>query len=196
MLDDAIREHLELKRQRGADAEEVSRQESEALGPVVRESAAERQRAQVSPAAPAAPPQEQAAPPATESPAEEHPPEPAQELIAAPEPAPVPEPDPIPEPELVVEPEPEPELNPHPTASQPTAQFSSEDVAEAMGRAPLKPPPARRPGRGDQPRPGRSREPQEPGEHDELEETPEFLQEAPEHDKLWFEQKPPKDFDF
>jgi hypothetical protein len=32
--------------------------------------------------------------------------------------------------------------------------------------------------------------------HDELEDTPEFLQETPEHDRLWFEQKPPKDFDF
>jgi hypothetical protein len=29
-----------------------------------------------------------------------------------------------------------------------------------------------------------------------LEETPEFLQDAPEHDRLWFEQKPPRDFDF
>ena len=34
------------------------------------------------------------------------------------------------------------------------------------------------------------------GAHDELEETPEFLQETPEHDRLWFEQKPPRDFDF
>ena len=33
LLDDAIREHLELKRQRGADAEEVARLEQEALGP-------------------------------------------------------------------------------------------------------------------------------------------------------------------
>src|SRR4051794_15056805 len=33
LLDDAIREHLELKRRRGADAEEVSRLEQEALGP-------------------------------------------------------------------------------------------------------------------------------------------------------------------
>ena len=32
LLDDAIREHLELKRRRGADAEEVTRQEQEALG--------------------------------------------------------------------------------------------------------------------------------------------------------------------
>ena len=32
LLDDAIREHLELKRRRGADADEVARQEHEALG--------------------------------------------------------------------------------------------------------------------------------------------------------------------
>ena len=31
---------------------------------------------------------------------------------------------------------------------------------------------------------------------DVLEETPDFLQETPEHDRLWFEQRPPKDFDF
>ena len=30
---------------------------------------------------------------------------------------------------------------------------------------------------------------------DVLQETPEFLEETPEHDRLWFEQKPPKDFD-
>jgi hypothetical protein len=37
-----------------------------------------------------------------------------------------------------------------------------------------------------------------PPEQDEdvLEETPEFLQDTPEHDRLWFEQRPPKDFDF
>ena len=33
-------------------------------------------------------------------------------------------------------------------------------------------------------------------EQDVLEDTPDFLQETPEHDRLWFEQKPPKDFDF
>jgi hypothetical protein len=40
--------------------------------------------------------------------------------------------------------------------------------------------------------------PEEPrgDEEDVLEETPEFLQDAPEHDRLWFEQKPPRDFDF
>ena len=31
---------------------------------------------------------------------------------------------------------------------------------------------------------------------DVLEETPDFLQETPEHDRLWFEQKPPRDFEF
>ena len=37
-----------------------------------------------------------------------------------------------------------------------------------------------------------------PHEQDEdmLEETPDFLQDTPEHDRLWFEQRPPKDFDF
>jgi hypothetical protein len=39
---------------------------------------------------------------------------------------------------------------------------------------------------------------EQPRERDEdvLEETPDFLEEAPEDDQLWFEQKPPKDFDF
>jgi len=34
------------------------------------------------------------------------------------------------------------------------------------------------------------------GHEDVLEDTPEFLEDAPEDDELWFEQKPPKDFDF
>src|SRR4051812_24068081 len=33
LLDDAIREHLELKRKHGADPDDVARQEQEALGP-------------------------------------------------------------------------------------------------------------------------------------------------------------------
>jgi len=39
LLDDAIREHLELKRRHGADPSEVERQEHEALGPARRSSA-------------------------------------------------------------------------------------------------------------------------------------------------------------
>ena len=36
----------------------------------------------------------------------------------------------------------------------------------------------------------------ERGDADLLEDTPDFLAESPEHDRLWFEQAPPKDFDF
>jgi hypothetical protein len=36
----------------------------------------------------------------------------------------------------------------------------------------------------------------EPEGEELLGETPEFLEETPEHDRLWFEQRPPRDFDF
>ena len=36
----------------------------------------------------------------------------------------------------------------------------------------------------------------DPEQDDPLEETPEFLQDTPDHDRLWFEQRPPRDFDF
>ena len=39
-------------------------------------------------------------------------------------------------------------------------------------------------------------EPEEEADDDVLETTPEFLQDAPDHDRLWFEQRPPRDFDF
>jgi hypothetical protein len=133
LLDDAIREHLELKRRRGADSDEVARQEQEALGESV-------QRAEFADA-PAAAPAEPVDEPA--EPAEEPPP-PVDE--APPEP----------------EPEPEPEIQ----LDQPTVEYAPEDV----------------------PRPGSE-------DDDVLEETPDFLQETPEHDRLWFEQKPPRDFD-
>ena len=57
----------------------------------------------------------------------------------------------------------------------------------------------------DEPEPKSEDEDEEPAEErprdrrddeDVLEETPDFLEEAPEDDQLWFEQKPPKDFDF
>jgi hypothetical protein len=43
---------------------------------------------------------------------------------------------------------------------------------------------------------GKADEAREDEGEDVLEETPDFLRETPEHDRLWFEQKPPKDFDF
>jgi hypothetical protein len=41
LLDDAIREHLELKRKHGTAPDELAKQEAEAFGPVRREPAAE-----------------------------------------------------------------------------------------------------------------------------------------------------------
>jgi hypothetical protein len=46
------------------------------------------------------------------------------------------------------------------------------------------------------PEPEAEEQPPAHREEDVLEETPDFLEEAPEDDQLWFEQKPPKDFDF
>ena len=48
-----------------------------------------------------------------------------------------------------------------------------------------------------EPEPDDEPEPAAPRRADDvLDETPDFLEEAPEDDQLWFEQKPPKDFDF
>jgi hypothetical protein len=139
LLDDAIREHLELKRRRGADAEEVTRQEQEALGAP--------QRAEFAGAAPAA----TAEPDAIED-------------------APVED---APAPDLEREPVPEREPEPDIPLDQATVEYT--------------PPPPDEPEEPPAP-------PQEADE-DVLEETPDFLQETPEHDRLWFEQKPPRDFD-
>ena len=50
----------------------------------------------------------------------------------------------------------------------------------------------------DEPEPGDAPAADAPRQDDDdvLEETPDFLEETPEDDQLWFEQKPPKDFDF
>jgi hypothetical protein len=47
----------------------------------------------------------------------------------------------------------------------------------------------------EQPQPQTNYDP-DTGHEDVLEDTPDFLEDAPEDDELWFEQKPPKDFDF
>lgn len=232
LLDDAIREHLELKRRAGADAREIAQLEHEAFGPIRRGDL------ETSPAPPASP--EPAAAegewvdePYADAPADERPAEPADDLDwqapAAPAPGdeprwedepvageeayeeiapPVPTSDPI----LPLEParphfEPE---HPHPDAprahdhpphppearrpqpppapadiDQPTAAYSLDELAAADAEASRTAPPRDVVPADD-----------EPGEHDVLEETPEFLEETPEHDRLWFEQKPPRDFDF
>jgi hypothetical protein len=213
LLDDAIREHLDLKRRRGADPSEVARLEHEALGPVRREPASAEGEAPAPEAAPAEPrteashadepheaadatrvlaPEDRHEPPHGD-PLREQPPsaqgeEPAgsadvdraggagEDDFATPlaeSPRPVtgparPAADPEPEPE-------DPRLSD--IVHQPTTEFRVEDhhndedehEASAAHAGP---------------------------DEDVLEETPEFLQETPEHDRLWFEQRPPRDFDF
>jgi hypothetical protein len=70
LLDDAIREHLELKRKHGANPEDVARQEQEALGPGQRNEFAQPEQ----PEAPVAPePEVQEPEPDAEAPVDELP---------------------------------------------------------------------------------------------------------------------------
>jgi hypothetical protein len=169
LLDDAIREHLELKRRRGADPDEVARQEDEALGDPRRGEFAQPDAAPAAPAAvPAEPEPEPVAQPE---------PEPLADVPAAePEPEPVAEEEPPAPPAPRDEPWLEDDDRPDPVLHQPTAEFTPPDVEPEPDVVPA----------DDEP----------PADEDVLEETPEFLQETPEHDRLWFEQKPPRDFDF
>ena len=171
LLDDAIREHLELKRRRGADAEEVTRLEQEALGPPQRG--------------------EFAGSPAPAEPGGEPPAPEGEAAVDEPAPEPADEPEP--------EPEPRDEAGDRwleaPPAPHGEAEASTGDEASGRGSereevvldqptveytAPAEPAPDEAAGRD---------------ADDVLEETPDFLQETPEHDRLWFEQKPPRDFD-
>jgi hypothetical protein len=162
LLDDAIREHLDLKRRRGADPTEIARLEQEALGPVRRE--------------PEPPAHEEAHPEAepvhhgavAEEPAHEQPQEaPVQEdtLFDESERPPADE----------VQPELEPAKAQGDALLQPTTEYRVEDQLDE----------------DDEPVPT-----VDELDEDVLEETPDFLQETPEHDRLWFEQRPPRDFDF
>jgi hypothetical protein len=165
LLDDAIREHLELKRRHGADPGEVARQEREVLGAPRSPAAAQTDEGAEAPPEPApAQPEGREGPPAPAFEAGA----PRLEPERAGPPAPPPEPEAIPEPEDVV-PAPRPAPQSDLDWSEPSSGAASEhDVVPAD---------------------------EEEGE-DVLEETPDFLQETPEHDRLWFEQRPPRDFDF
>jgi len=206
LLDDAIRDHLELKRRRGADPTEMERLEREALGPVRRgpqEAGADEPVASPYPdEAPAEWSEEAAAaePDAVSAPAydeveaeaptngdgglfdhqadepsprsETPPPTPGARLEEPPAP-----------PVEVAPPAPEAPSGPLPAAEdylgQETAEYDVE-AEHALERQDETP----------------GGEPGEPGDEDVLEETPEFLQDTPDHDRLWFEQRPPRDFDF
>jgi hypothetical protein len=162
-LDDAIREHLELKRQRGASDEEVKRQEEEAFGRGPRPAPQTAEE-----------PATHAEPPAsglTE-----------QDLEAA-EPQSNGQPAGQAEPEQVLEPEPAFEPEPSEPDEVPAEESLEQDVTVQDTR--------------DRPAPDweQSPEPESGASADPLEKTPEFLEES-EEDRLWFEQRPPKDFDF
>jgi hypothetical protein len=171
LLDDAIREHLELKRKHGADPEDVARQEREAFGPGQRNEFAQPD---------AVPADVGEAPPPAEEPAPTAPDEPATTVMPPEEPhGAVAAGDALPEGEPGIPEEPTAE---HPAAApgydeDPWLDDEPDEVPadEALESRPAAPP---------------------TGEEDVLEETPEFLQETPEHDRLWFEQKPPRDFDW
>jgi hypothetical protein len=252
ILDEAIREHLELKRQHGADQSELQQLEDEAFGPPGRPGDDASDQAAEAPtgfmAQPAAPDQAPAEP---EAPVAEEPGErPAfrgenaaliGDLQEAPEPPLAPEP-----PEADADEE--PSATEHEIVSEPAATGPSTEEREVIAEQPtemhdveqelaeedqadvveldeededddfwdekrlsdeldqaLEAPLAE--GEEEEPEPeeeepaGEVEESPPPaakaeGEEDVLEETPEFLEESPEDDELWFEQKPPKDFDF
>ena len=222
ILDDAIREHLELKRQQGVPEDELQRQEDEALGPARRDVAqqpeeieadetalagdgtaqpveAEAEEAPVSPEPLAPEPVPEPEPTASGEPFDaetalhepfaEH--APAVEEQPGPEPTPVEpppvEPPPVEEPPVEEPPVEEPPVEPaagEPFGGEPFADDPFADEEEPVGE----------PGHDPDAAPGVD-EPEDE-DLDVLEDTPDFLQETPEHDRLWFEQKPPRDFDF
>jgi hypothetical protein len=173
LLDEAIREHLELKRRHGADPGELARLEQEALGPARREAAP----AAGEPGEAASAEDELGDQPELDEPDAYDPTDGDERVEALAE-----DEEPIYDDELVGEEQEAPapparpgaaddEPSPGSSVDQPTVQFDVPGADEAQGAGGA-------------------------AAHDELEETPEFLQETPEHDRLWFEQKPPKDFDF
>ncbi len=252
ILDDAIREHLELKRQQGAADSELQQIEAEAFGPSERPGAeagaatlpeAEAEApTEFMPAADQlapAPEEPQSAAPAESPPAEEE--HPALEHDAVPEQPPdadaagsigdqptelydvdaeiaSAQSSPSPE-ELYEEEVAEPRLPPpEPLETGPEAEeeavevtdgedfFDEQSLSDELDQAldAVEPPPAEEaaveeveePGSAEAEEPAAEEPEPEDAEEDVLEETPEFLQDTPEHDRLWFEQKPPKDFDF
>jgi hypothetical protein len=181
LLDDAIREHLDLKRRRGGDPVEIERAEREALGPVRRgpEEVEE---------PPTAPPDDEL----DRTDEELHPTDEATRFDYEAEPE---WDESYADEHGSASPAAEPEHAGRPGHGEP---FEEPDEPPAHGASPAEP---REQSVADEHH-------QETAEHDVegqlkrdkddgvLEETPEFLQDTPEHDRLWFEQRPPRDFDF
>jgi hypothetical protein len=229
ILDEAIKEHLELKRQHGAGDSELKKLEDEAFGPP------ERPGGEAADAVADAPTELVAQPEA----AENLPPRRRAPDVADLQEAPEPEAEP-PAGEAAVPAEERQAIAEHPTemydvegeieSSEPRAPSEEELVEAEIGEPRLAPvdPLAGAAEEDDEPEEselaGKGKESNAPEEaedeededdffdeqrlsdeldqaleapeEDLLEETPEFLEETPEDDQLWFEQKPPKDFDF
>ena len=221
LLDEAIREHLELKRRRGADPNEVEQLEHEALGPVRRGTQVVDE------------PLPDEEPFDHDEPLDEQPPferqgsatvlydDEADEGVAnsaqlaseasfteAPhEPFPEDRPERGWSHDSGEQWDAEEELEEHEPAA-PAAEGPVEPAPEPPAARPpderaRRPAPAEPPRQGPPEQPGQETveydveaEQRRKGEEDVLEETPEFLQDTPDHDRLWFEQRPPKDFDF
>lgn len=170
LLDDAIREHLELKRLRGADPGDVARSEQEALGPVERTEAAEREplaSGGSEPAAGAQHPAESFGDASVSGDAHEG----GYETV---------------------------ELDMGSVLEDERADAASGYAPEDRDEDSLDwemPDSATRSAGHEETRPEDEAEPDAPVE-DVLEETPDFLRETPEQERLWFEQRPPRDFDF
>jgi hypothetical protein len=211
ILDDAIREHLELKREHGASDDEIKRKEEEVFGSPV---------AQAAPPAPGVDEHTELLSP------EDH--EPAVEDLEPLQPAPEdpyavhPGEDLVPDPEVPEFEEresPRPQQHHHDDEQHPALvdhdhiggeEHPPEPVFRPSAAAPVEEPPVEIPPLEEpledpleEPEiedpdvvPGESEGESDGDDEDVLEETPEFLQDAPEHDRLWFEQKPPRDFDF
>ncbi len=194
LLDDAIREHLDLKRRRGADPAEIERAEREALGPV-RRAPEDLEADQESLSAGDQPGEYEAQEDWPEEPGELY-----DEKDEAPSFGHVPSR--AEQEHALAEDEESDELA--------TRVHRVEDEAPAQDAGPVEPkPPAEPPPQAEEharaeDKPRRDEETAEYDvEQDQdqqadevLEETPDFLQDAPDHDRLWFEQRPPRDFDF
>jgi hypothetical protein len=170
LLDDAIREHLELKRLRGADPGAVAREERDALGPVHRDGEAGPGRDDGE--------TEGSSFPAAESAQANDSPPPGQETIEI-----------NMEAELATESD-----HGRPDTARPEATDEESLEWEVPGDRPDKRKSEDLSGEAE----SRGGDDHDVPEHveDVLEETPDFLRDTPEQERLWFEQRPPRDFDF
>jgi hypothetical protein len=204
LLDDAIREHLELKRRRGADPTEIERAEREALGPVRRSpELTTDELLGHSPDEDAFVHQPGGALPPEYEPADgEEDWEPLDDDVELHDRAPLYHEDLPPYepdiPALAAErlPEREPDVPPYPAEESRGPANQVPDVEPRLPSTPAEPASPAATDDLEQETEEYALEPEDGAEGDMLESTPEFLQDAPDHDRLWFEQRPPRDFDF